>query len=53
VEKLSGNTSYSDLKQFTGFAIAALIDWELTVMNAMSKTKIAANPNNHPLTSMR
>jgi hypothetical protein len=33
----SGRKYHSDLKLSTGFSIAALIDWKLTVNNAITK----------------
>ena len=44
---------YSVLKLFTGFAIAALIAWKLTVINAIIITKMAANANNPQLSVIR
>ena len=40
---------YSVLKLFTGFAIAALIAWKLTVINAIKITNNPAAANNHQL----
>ena len=38
---------HSVLKLFTGFAIAALIDWKLTVINAINKATVPANAKTH------
>ena len=38
---------YSVLKLFTGFAIAALIDCELIVINAINRVIAPAPPNIH------
>lgn len=45
--------SYSVLKLFTGFAIAAFIAWKLTVIKAINITSIPADANNHQLSEMR
>lgn len=38
---------YSDLKLFTGLAIAAFIAWKLSVTNAMVNEMIPAKANIH------
>ena len=44
---------YSVLKLFTGFAIAALIAWKLTVNNAINITNNPADANSHQLNVIR
>src|SRR5690349_20827140 len=45
--------TYSVLKLFTGFVIAALIAWKLTVANAITTASTPASTNVHTLTSIR
>ena len=44
---------YSIRKLFTGFILAARIDWKLTVAIVIANAPIAAATKNHALTSMR
>ncbi|SEM57131.1 hypothetical protein SAMN05192574_10123 [Mucilaginibacter gossypiicola] len=48
IQLISNSNHYSPLfKLSTGFVIAALMDWKLTVINAISKAVKAASTNTH------
>src|SRR5664279_2915142 len=52
VSPFTSHISYSVLKLFTGFAIAAFIAWKLTVINAMMIEAIPPIRNSHQLISI-
>ena len=53
VRELPVLSAYSVLKFFTGFAMAALIAWKLTVAMVMNRAPIAARMKTHSDISVR